>query len=517
MTAVRRNSDQPSQGATTRIEERVHSFEAAWQLGRRPVIDDYLPPEPGLRKQILVELIHADLEYRLATGEAPRIESYLERYPEIAGDHTAVLGLIRAEFEHRQRLVGPTLEEYLARFPEYRADLVLSSGFSPPRLELRGRPASRLEDRSSLLPPLTPVPNAPGNTSVVPWAQQQPTSPTRPGPTRLGRFQVLERLGSGAIGTVYKAFDTELRRLVALKLPRAGNRATAEDVRLLLKEARNAARLQHPGIVSVYGAGQIEGTGYLATEYIAGETLAQRCERAPMTMIECVALIAEVAQALDYAHEQGVIHRDIKPSNILLDLEGRPHLADFGLAKRVTAALQTNLTAEFVGTPAYMAPEQLFGGSQRADARSDVFSLGAVLFQLLTGTLPWRGVNLQKTAPALIPDPPSGSAKGRVPPRLIEICLRALCKEPAGRYASALLFADDLRRFLTSADSAKNQKRTAPTVVKTRSTILDAEEDDEECEEDETIDLRRRMLRWTLLIVVGTLALIAVALACAEL
>ena len=153
-------------------------------------------------------------------------------------------------------------------------------------------------------------------------------------PRRLGKFEFLEVLGVGGYGTVYKARDTELDRTVAIKIPRAGNLATQEDVDRFLREARAAAQLKHPSIVSIHDAGQSDGTCYIVSELVAGATLSDRLATGRLSFREAAELMVQVAEALDYAHRQGVIHRDLKPSNIMLDLEGQPHIMDFGLAKR---------------------------------------------------------------------------------------------------------------------------------------------------------------------------------------
>jgi hypothetical protein len=268
---------------------------------------------------------------------------------------------------------------------------------------------------------------------------------------RVGKFELREELGSGSFGTVFRALDTELGREVALKILRAGRFAGAEDTERFLREARSAAQLKHPGIVSLFEAGRTEdGVCYLVEELVRGSTLADRLRDGPLDPRAAARLVAEVAEALDAAHRLGVVHRDVKPSNVILDPDGRPHVTDFGLAKR-DADDATTMTpdGEVLGTPAYMSPEQARGESHRVDARSDVYSLGVVLYELLTGERPFRGNRRMLILQVLQDEPrPPRRLNDKVPRDLETVCLKAMAKAPARRYPTARELADDLRRFL---------------------------------------------------------------------
>lgn len=267
-----------------------------------------------------------------------------------------------------------------------------------------------------------------------------------------GDYEIRRELGRGGMGVVYEARQISLNRLVALKLIKAGLLADDAELRRFRNEAEAVALLDHPGIVSAYEVGEHAGQQYLAMKLVVSDGLAPLTERYRDAPRAAAKLVAEAADAVAHAHSRGILHRDLKPANILVDTDGRPHITDFGLAKRLEDDAEMTASGAILGTPAYMAPEQASGQRGGITTATDVYGLGGVLYSLLTGQAPFHGGTVIETLDSLrtvAPEPPM-RLNARVPRDLQTICLKCLEKDPRRRYASALALADDLRAWLDS-------------------------------------------------------------------
>jgi predicted ATPase len=401
------------------LEAAVKRFETAWRQGRRPAIDEYVPAG-GPVGRLLIELVHLELELRLKAGEAARAEEYLARYPELAGDTAAALDLIAAEHDLRRRGEPDlSLDDYLRRFPQYGEAL---AGW----IAVSTAPGSGAD-------PDTPCP---------------PAAPRRDTPPEVPGYEVLEPLGRGGMGLVYKARQKSLDRLVALKfLPPE----CAQDPVWLgrfRREAVTASALNHPHICTIYDTGEWAGRPFLSMELIDGRTLEALAGRRPPAE-EVARLVGQAARALAAAHAAGVVHRDIKPANLMVRPDGLVKVLDFGLARRLPGALapgpapgsEATDPGTRIGTLLYMSPEQ--ARAEPVGAASDIFSLGLVLYELATGRHPFpadspfgvlRAIEAQAPVPAARLSP-------AVPAPLDGLIQRMLAKDPGLRPTAAEVHA----------------------------------------------------------------------------
>jgi len=268
----------------------------------------------------------------------------------------------------------------------------------------------------------------------------------------VGPYQITHLIGRGGMGVVYRAVDTRLGRTVALKVLRAGGDAAPEELARFRLEAQNAARLQHPHIVPIHDTGHVGDLDYFTMDYIEGGTLGHWLGEKQRSYVERAQMLEKIVRAVHHAHEQNIIHRDLKPSNVMVDHQGEPHVMDFGLARNVESAQGLTVSGAALGTPQYMPPEQAKGAQKEIGPHSDVWALGAILYEMLCGTPPFHGDAVFQILRAVVQDEP-------VPPRnvvrnlprdLDTICLKCLEKDPARRYPSAAALADDLRAYVAS-------------------------------------------------------------------
>ena len=370
-----------------RLDRACNQFEGAWRAGR-PRIEDYLVGWQGEeRAALLRELVPLDIDYRRRAGEACAAKDYGE-FVELDAEWLA-----------------ETLGQTPSLFSNSTSDL-----HSPRKESTQGHMAVG---------------------SVV------------------GDHELLEEIGRGGMGVVYRAWDRRLKRPVALKMIRSGQVASADELRRFRAEAELSATLDHPNIVPMYEVGEEDEQPFFSMKLIEGGSLTQHLNRYRDDVRATAELMATVAGAVHHAHQRGILHRDLKPGNILLDTQGEPHVADFGLARHMESDAWQTQSGALVGTPSYMAPEQAAGKSSQLTTAADVYALGAVLYECLTGKPPFVGETALDTLVKVQTDEPVAPSRLRpgVPRDLEVICLKCLSKEPRARYASAEALAEDLQRW----------------------------------------------------------------------
>ncbi len=310
--------------------------------------------------------------------------------------------------------------------------------------------ADRLSGASATLQTVPPDPHPTDGTISAESVSASTSDPALGKLRYFGDYELLEEIARGGMGVVYRARQVSLNRIVAVKMILAGQLAGEAEVRRFHTEAEAAANLQHPNIVSIHEVGHQGGQHYFSMDYVEGENLAEYAQGKPLAAGGAVRIMKIIAEAIHFAHQRGTLHRDLKPQNVLLDAENRPHITDFGLAKQMKQGSDLTHTGSVLGSPSYMPPEQAFGRLDQIGPQSDVYSLGAILYQLLTGRPPFLGATPIETLREVTESEPAPPIKlnPRIPPDLQTICLKCLEKKPERRYASARALADELERFL---------------------------------------------------------------------
>jgi len=395
-------------------------FEAAWRAGRRIEIEIVLGEVSPLDRPYLLTIILAlELDLRRRAGEQPTQSEYLRRFP----DHVDAIASAFA-------VKSFTIESQK-----------LDSHAQPRAEPLRIQESNEGADKSG---------------------SRQSASQPAPLPERIGRYRIDCHLGEGGFGIVYRGYDEQLQRSVAVKVPHEHLKA-AGTIDAYLDEARIVARLEHPNIVPVYDVGSNEQFPcFVVSKFVEGGDLGHRLRQSRLSWREAAELCAAIADGLHYAHKRGLVHRDIKPGNILLDTAGKPFIGDFGLALREK---DIGLGPRHAGTPQYMSPEQARGEGHRVDGRSDIFSLGIVLYQALTGQRPFKSDSIEELLRQIcsMDAPPPRQTNDGIPRELERICLKALSKRATERYTTAKDMAEDLRSLLEG--SPATDKRPAPPIV----------------------------------------------------
>jgi WD40 repeat protein/serine/threonine protein kinase/Flp pilus assembly protein TadD len=447
-----------------RIDQLCDRYEDARLVGQRPRIDDYLREVPEAeRSELLRELLRLERDYLLGDqrrrwqqGERVLVQAYLEEVPSLRDYPELVFELVCGEVLLRED-VGekPRPADYLTLVPRHQTQLrrfFAARQLLPPETlqGMRDQLTLRAVKQATLVEADHTVDELP------PASAPEPAPPAPERPTTMGEavlappgYKILGELGRGGMGVVYQARQVDADRLVALKMILAGGHVEPDRLARFRTEAEAIARLQHPYVVQIFEVGEHNGLPFFSLEFCPGGSLDKKLAGTPMQPKEAATLVAQVAQGVQAAHEAKVLHRDLKPANVLLAADATPKVTDFGLAKKLDAQGIT-IPGIIMGTPSYMAPEQASGQGHELGPAVDVYALGAILYECLTGRPPFRAATVLDTLRQVVSEEP-------VPPRQLNaqvardletICLKCLHKEAGKRYGSAAELADDLGRFL---------------------------------------------------------------------
>ena len=401
---------------TPDFDARCDEFESAWQNGQRPDIGGFLERVAESERSVLLrELIQIELWWR--RDESPTFEEaeYQSRFPndqEMVAEAFAVYG-------QRSLAAAENIERTAATV-------------TGPAVTVNRNFPNESTDEQTLL----------SGSLEIPLAGERIRY--------FGEYELLEEIARGGMGVVYRARQVKLNRIVALKMILSGQFAGAEEVLRFKTEAEAAANLDHPGIVPIFEIGEYAGQHFFSMGFVEGRSLDDKIKDGPLPPREAAELTLKAAQAIVYAHQQGVIHRDLKPANVLLDTDGQPRITDFGLARRVEEDSGLTATGQVLGTPAYMPPEQAGGDTGNIGPAADTYSLGAILYCLLTGRPPFQSSNVVDTVRQVLEqEPVAPTTLVRSTPKDLEtICLRCLQKDPVKRYATSAELVAELQRYL---------------------------------------------------------------------
>eukprot|EP00913_Durusdinium_trenchii_P023463 g22041.t1 len=409
-----------------------------------------------VKKSILEELVKIDIERRWNAGDGRELEAYLQEFPDLGTRETVSAALVQTEYEVRKRSAAPvSAKEIRARFPDQ---------FEEVKRLVRESAKSKSHDGKALASLDTSRSGA-ADESV---AEFQPPNSASAVPQEFGRYRILRVLGQGAMGAVSLAHDTQLDREVAIKTPKFDGDAAPELIERFLREAKSSAMLRHPNICPVHDVGEINGQYFISMAFIEGRPLSAYIGGdKPRPERQVAIVIRKLAQALEHAHDNGVVHRDLKPANIMIDQQREPIVMDFGLAFRTDRPEEARVTQSgtMLGTPAYMSPEQVDADMERIAAATDIYSLGVIFYEFLTGQLPFNGSVAAILGQIMTQEPPKPSEhRTDLDPALEAICLKMMAKTIEERYASMKEVAAALTDYLRgTADSGERQRENSDT------------------------------------------------------